>query len=64
MQAKARYQTEIHRTLLSFSNICILITHIMASNCGTLQIIFSRRTALHGGKAYEDYGRFHTIRAN
>jgi len=37
---------------------------IMVPNFKILQIIISRRTALHERKAYEDYGRFHTIRAN
>ena len=36
---------------------------IMVPNCGTLQIISSKIIALHGGKACEDYGRLHTIRA-
>jgi len=36
----------------------------MVPNCGTLQIIISRIIALHGGNAYEDYGRFHKIWVN
>jgi len=37
---------------------------ITVPNCGTLKIIISRIIALHGGKVYEEYGDFHTIRAN
>jgi len=37
---------------------------ITVPNCGTLQILISRIIAVHGGKANENYDRFHTIRGN
>jgi hypothetical protein len=51
---------------LKLKTLCLryTVTVITVPNCGTLQITSSKITALHGGKACKDYGRFHTIRAN